>query len=253
VRPLLIAAHGTRDPAGARTVADIAARVRERLPGVQVEVAYADVREPSVATALETLDSPVVVPAFLANGYHVREDLPAQIAGRAHQTPAFGPAPTLVAAAHDRLREAGWHGEPIVLATAGSSDPRARADLAKAAALLSARTSVEVRLANATRTPTIAEVHQPGWAIASWFLAPGLFHRQAQAIPTPVIAAPLGPHPHVTALTTTLYLASPTLPPRESHAPDTRVQHSRQSPQPPERPPHSVYAGQPCPTTANRV
>ncbi|GAB3446772.1 sirohydrochlorin chelatase [Actinophytocola sediminis] len=225
---LLLAAHGTRDPVGALVVADIAAGVLARLPGVRVEVAYADVREPSVAAALDTLDGPtVVVPAFLANGYHVRVDLPAQIAGRATLTPALGPDPALVAAAADRLREAGWHGEPIVLAAAGSTDPRARADIATAATLLANRTGVEVRVGYATGTPTIAEMVRPGWAVASWLLAPGLFHRLARATPATTVAAPLGPHPQVIATTIARYLASPTLPPREPNAPNTRVQRSR--------------------------
>lgn len=202
--PLVLAAHGTRDPAGARVVADLAARVRKRLPGVRVEVAYADVRQPDVATALDGLGPAVVVPAFLANGYHVRVDIPDQVAGRAVITPAFGPASGLVAAAHERLREAGWRGERIVLAAAGSTDPRARADVAEAAGMLAVRTGVEVRVGYAMGSPKIAEVVEDGWAVASWLLAPGLFHRIARAS-AEVVAEPLGTHRHVVDLVAARY------------------------------------------------
>lgn len=206
--PLLLAAHGTRDPAGARVVADIAAGVRARLRGVRVEVAYADVRQPDVATALDTLGPAVVVPAFLANGYHVRVDIPEQVAGRAVVAPAFGPAPGLVAAAHERLREAGWRGERIVLAAAGSTDPRARGDVAEAAGMLAARTGVEVRIGYATGAPRIGDVVEDGWAVASWLLAPGLFHRVARASGAAVVAEPLGAHRRVVELTVARYRAA---------------------------------------------
>ncbi|MGH3881359.1 MAG: sirohydrochlorin chelatase, partial [Actinophytocola sp.] len=129
---LLLAAHGTRDPAGPTTIESLASAVRERLPGVRVAVAYADVRPPDIATALASppfppgeSPVPVVVPAFLAAGYHVHVDIPEQIrrSGRpAILTPPLGPS--LAPVAHERLVEAGWRrGDPVVLAAAGSADP----------------------------------------------------------------------------------------------------------------------------------
>ncbi|MFD1150544.1 sirohydrochlorin chelatase, partial [Saccharothrix hoggarensis] len=128
---LVLVAHGTRDPAGAVVVEQIAALVRARLGGVPVRVAYADVRQPDVTSVLSGLTGPaVVVPAFLAAGYHVRVDIPAQVAASGHPdavvTDPIGPAllPALLA----RLSEAGWRqGDSVVLAAAGSSDPRALA------------------------------------------------------------------------------------------------------------------------------
>lgn len=81
---IVLAAHGTRDPAGAVVVAELAGLVRSR--GVPVRVAYADVREPDVTTVLDSLGGrpAVVVPAFLAAGYHVRADIPAQVAASGH-------------------------------------------------------------------------------------------------------------------------------------------------------------------------
>ena len=48
---LLLVAHGTRDPAGTAMSADLAAATRHRL-AVPVELAFADVRQPSVTSVL---------------------------------------------------------------------------------------------------------------------------------------------------------------------------------------------------------
>ena len=76
---LLLVAHGTRDPAGAVVTERVAARARQAL-GVPVAVSYVDVRRPTPADALAELPGPcVAVPMFLAAGYHVRVDVPAQL------------------------------------------------------------------------------------------------------------------------------------------------------------------------------
>ena len=203
---LVLAAHGTRDPAGVRVVYELADQVRARLGGVPVEVAFADVRAPTVDSVLRSVGSPaVVVPAFLSSGYHVRTDLPAQVAGRAPITPPLGPAPTLIAALHQRLVAAGWRpGAAVVLAAAGSSDPRAASDVRRAAALLSLRTGTPVRIGYlATAFPRLPDVvARTGGriAIASWLLAPGLFQSAVAASDAAVIAEPLGAHPRVAEL-----------------------------------------------------
>jgi sirohydrochlorin ferrochelatase len=203
---LVLVAHGTRDPAGVLVVDELAERVRARLPGVPVAVAFADVCAPTVDSVLRTLRGPaVVVPAFLSAGYHVRTDLPAQVGGRAVLTPSLGPAPTLIAAVHDRLLTAGWRpGDTVVLAAAGSSDPRALTDVHRAATLLSLRIGTHVRIGYvATAFPRVRDVvgHAGGRvAVASWLLAPGLFHRDVSSSGAEVIADPLGAHPRVVDL-----------------------------------------------------
>jgi len=212
---LLLVAHGTRDPGGTAVVYAMAEAVRARLPGVPVAVAFADVRGPDVTAALVALPGPVVVvPAFLASGYHVRVDVPEQIrrSGRhAVLAPPLGPAPGLVTAARERLVEAGWRrGDPVVLAAAGSSDARARADVARAAALLGAHTGGRVRIGYvATAAPRIGAVVSAlgeRAAVASWLLAPGLFHRTAVDSGAAVVADPLGAHPKVVDLIVRRYL-----------------------------------------------
>ena len=134
--PLILVAHGSRDDAAHACICALAAAVRAALRDVPVRVGYVDVRGPTVADAVAGLDGAVLVPAFLASGYHVRTDLPAQLAacgaapGRFPVTPAIGPDPLLARAARDRLGEAGWRpGDAVVLAAAGSSDAAALAEV----------------------------------------------------------------------------------------------------------------------------
>ncbi|MGM1058850.1 sirohydrochlorin chelatase [Saccharothrix sp. Mg75] len=201
---LVLVAHGTRDPAGAVVVEEIASLVRARLGGVPVRVAYADVRQPDVTSVLSSVRGPaVVVPAFLAAGYHVRVDVPAQVEASGHRdaviTDPIGPA--LVPALLSRLREAGYRpGDSVVLAAAGSSDPRALADVRAVADTLARRVGPVVVGYAATASPRVAEVvaRAPGRvAVASWLLAPGLFHRVVAESGADVVAAPIGAHPRV--------------------------------------------------------
>lgn len=215
---LVIVAHGTRDPAGALVAARLATAVRAQLPGVRVELAFADVRGPTVAEVLTELAGPVVVlPAFLAAGYHVRVDLPAQLAPfpDVTLTAPLGPARAVVAAVHDRLVLAGFRaGDRVVLAAAGSSDPQAIADVRGAALRLSARIDTEVHIGYcATARPAlpqaIAQARARGGrvAVASWLLAPGLFHRAAVSAGADLVAEPIGAHPLVVDLVVRRYRA----------------------------------------------
>src|SRR5690606_5427827 len=136
-----LVAHGTRAPGGPRVIDRLAAAAAARLE-VPVRVAYVDVIGPTVVEALRGLDGPVVaLPAFLAAGYHVRTDLPEQVAASGRRDVvvgrSLGPAPELAAVMLERLRAAGWRpGARVVFAAAGSSDERALADVRIAARLL---------------------------------------------------------------------------------------------------------------------
>jgi sirohydrochlorin ferrochelatase len=205
---LVLAAHGTRDPRGSEVIHSLAEKIHKRL-SEKVVVAFADVCSPSVAEVLARVDGPaVVVPAFLASGYHVRVDIPTQILQSCHAdttlTCPFGPSPLLVGAVHERLLEAGWHGQPIVLAAAGSSDPQALSDVRTAARFLSERTSTPVRVGYITASPRVADIARPGDFIASWLLAPGLFHQALRKTGLPV-SAPIGAHDNAVALAVQRY------------------------------------------------
>jgi sirohydrochlorin ferrochelatase len=225
---LVLVAHGTREPTGAATAEEIAAAVARRLGGdVRVALAYADVRPPGIAEVLAGLPlsgtPTVVVPAFLAAGYHVRVDVPREIerSGRAGVLVAepLGPAAGAVAAVRDRLVAAGWEAtDRVVLAAAGSSDGDARAEVRRAAAALSARlpgsvrTRVEVGYL-ATGQPSVEEAVATAGrngdrvAVASWLLAPGLFHRRALRSGAAVVSDPIGTHPLLIDLIARRYLA----------------------------------------------
>ncbi|MFC7326989.1 sirohydrochlorin chelatase [Marinactinospora rubrisoli] len=203
---LLLAVHGTRDPRGTGVARALARRVAA-LGGMRVRLGFADVLRPDVGEVAATITGPVVVvPAFLAAGYHVRVDIPAQLAraGRADArlTEALGRDPRLVGTAARRLHEAGRRrGDAVVLAAAGSSDPAARAEVADAAGRLARELAAPVRVGYiATGTPTVAEtvaeLRAAGHrrvAVASWLLAPGLFQARLSASGADAVAAPLCP------------------------------------------------------------
>lgn len=207
----ILVAHGTRSAAGVRTVETIAAAVAERVGPVRT--AFVDVLGPSPVEALAgSAGRAVLVPAFLASGYHVNTDLPARIAESGHRgatvTAALGPDPVLAAVLHTRLCEVGWQaGDPVVLAAAGSSDPAARRDLVSAARLLSALVG-PVRLGFvATGTPTapdaVARLRRAGHRrvfVASYLLATGVFHARLADCGATGVTEPLGAHPDLVGL-----------------------------------------------------
>lgn len=205
---VVVAAHGTRDPAGVAVTRELVRALRARLPGRAVLLAFVDVLGPGVREVVADAPGPVtVIPAFLASGYHVRTDVPQEVAATGRRdvtvTAALGPDPLLVSALRDRLREAGWRrGDAVVLAAAGSSDLRAVADVRAAAGQLSALVGRRVRVGFvATGTPRVpslvvglraAGVRRV--AVASWLLAPGLFQHRLGSAGADVVAAPLGAH-----------------------------------------------------------
>lgn len=221
---IVLVAHGTRDPAGPRVIEELADGVRAALPGIPVRVAYADVRSPNVTDVLSEhlSERAVVIPAFLAAGYHVRVDIPKQIAESGHPdvvyAESFGPAPELVAVMIERLRAAGYTpGDRVVLAAAGSSDHRALIDVHDAAYALGVRLGAPVRIGYAaTAAPSVTDVvadirgAAPGArvAVASWLLAPGLFQRRLDDAGADAVADPLGAHRRIVDLVVNRYTAA---------------------------------------------
>ncbi len=191
---LVLAFHGTRSPHGIEVCAEIASMVRPSVD-VPVEVAYADVLQPDVRSVV---DGPcVVVPVFLAAGYHVRVDIPTQIGSR----PAVVTSPLgldAVPVVRERLREAGFRrGDALVLAAAGSSDPWALATVRRAAALLGADAVGYVATATPRVPDVVAGLRGRRVAVASWLLAPGTFHGSLAECGADVVSAPIGAHPLV--------------------------------------------------------
>ena len=108
--------------------------------------AFVDVQPPTVVDVVAELGgsgrAAVVVPLLLSGGYHVHVDIAGAVAGSADAVAArpLGPDPRLVEVLRDRLGAAGADrrdpATAVVLAAAGSSDPRSVADGAGTADLL---------------------------------------------------------------------------------------------------------------------
>ena len=78
---ILLFAHGARDPSWAEPFRRIVARLRHRQPGTHVELAFLEAMEPTLDSAVAGLAAMgirqiTVVPLFLAQGGHLKEDLP---------------------------------------------------------------------------------------------------------------------------------------------------------------------------------
>ena len=202
----LLVAHGTRKPAGVALVGQLAQRVSTALRS-PVHVAFVDVVGPTPSEVLCGLRGPtVVVPAFLARGYHVNTDIPAHVTASGHRqvtvTDALGPSPQLARVLAYRLAESGWRrGDSVVLAAAGTSDRHAQSDLRRMATWLSALTSSRVELAFAAAGPhvadVVAELRDRGArrvVAASYLLSDGLFQDRLGVSGADVVTRPLGTH-----------------------------------------------------------
>ncbi|QEN14552.1 sirohydrochlorin chelatase [Mycolicibacterium sp. ELW1] len=216
---LILVAHGTRNPQGLATVTEIAAAVAEHVGPVRT--AFVDVLGPNPRELLADSTVPaIVVPAFLASGYHVNVDLPARVAESGHAdvtiTAALGPDPVLAEIMRTRLLEVGWTpGDAVVMAAAGSSDPAARHELVRAAALLGDLVG-EVHLGFvATGVPTVADlvgrIRAAGRRVfvASYLLAPGVFHTRLAGCGAHGVTDPLGAHPELVALLARRFALTP--------------------------------------------
>lgn len=213
---LILAAHGTRRSAGVAMIGDLAARVSELLDRT-VGVAFVDVLGPTPSEVLSELrargEPAIVLPAFLSRGYHVRADLPAHIEASGHRhvlvTPALGPGPQIARVLFQNLLEIGWQqGDSVILAAAGTSDSRARADLDLAATLLSRLTGSPVDLGfAATGSPMIRDAVAAARSrgsrrvvVASYLLADGLFQERLNSCDADLVTRPLGTHPALARL-----------------------------------------------------
>nr|WP_309298787.1 CbiX/SirB N-terminal domain-containing protein [Agromyces rhizosphaerae] len=215
-RALVAASHGTSDAAGQRAVAALVDAVRTARPELVVADAFVDVQEPDVPTVIDGVhdDQDVtIVPLLLSAGYHVYHDL-AETADAAVAEPAraasaprdvavsgaLGPDPRLADVLARRLEEAGLgDDDTVVLAAAGSSDPRAVDDCHATGALLADRIGREVTVsfisAAEPRVPdavAAARESAPGRVVvASYLLAPGYFATLAAEAGADATSSPL--------------------------------------------------------------
>ena len=81
MRGIVLFAHGSRDPEWARPLEAIRERVRQSRPEYPIELAYLDIMSPTLEEAVGSLVEQgalavTVFPLFLAQGGHLRLDLP---------------------------------------------------------------------------------------------------------------------------------------------------------------------------------
>lgn len=84
-KALILLAHGSTDPRWAEPFEAIVARVAGRAPDVAVRLAYLEKMSPDLERAAEDAraggaEELVIVPLFLAQGGHVRADIPRLVA-----------------------------------------------------------------------------------------------------------------------------------------------------------------------------
>lgn len=184
-RPTLLAvSHGTADADGSAAIAALVAEVRAALPDVEVREAFVDVQEPDAADLAPAIGGQlVIVPLLLSSGFHVHHDLHGIAAKRADAVVAdpLGPDARLADVLAERLAataDAAADG-PVVLAVAGSRDPRSLTDAEGMASLLAERLGRDVALAYlAAREPDLPTAlrEHPDSPVATFLLARGYFY-----------------------------------------------------------------------------
>lgn len=149
---LLLIAHGTRNPAGATEMERLCDHLRERIAAPVAAAWLEDFSAPDAATAAGELVAGgahhiVTVPFLVLGAGHAKTDVPAAVAAVRDVDPAVSVAhgrvlglhPTLfdlAVARVDAVAGDDRDGQVLVVTGAGSSDPDANGDLAKAARLL---------------------------------------------------------------------------------------------------------------------
>jgi sirohydrochlorin ferrochelatase len=216
--PVVLIAHGSRDPRSASTIRRLAARVGAAWPA-PVSAAFLDFNLPRVPSVLRGLAAgwsvpPVVVPCLLTSAYHGRVDVPQVLADarvRTRLTPVLGPEgpddepdPLLIAGLRRRLSELDVTYDALVLIAAGTSYASARSTVETVARSLGDAAGVPCLVGYASASaPTpadaVARLRARGAsrvAVASYFLAPGRLYdvaaASARSAGAVAVAGPLG-------------------------------------------------------------
>ncbi|HQT81304.1 MAG: hypothetical protein B7Z60_00735 [Ferrovum sp. 37-45-19] len=106
---IVLFAHGARDPRWAEPFNEIAKRLHKALPEEEIRLSFLELMQPSLLDTVAELtekgfDNLSIVPLFMAQGGHLREDLPKILTHlkdtyptvNFHQTSAIGDAPELL-------------------------------------------------------------------------------------------------------------------------------------------------------------
>jgi len=93
---IILFAHGARDPEWARPVEAVAQRLRDKFPDRLVQVAFLEFMQPTLPGLIESLLTTEscaqslhihILPFFIAQGGHLRKELPEMLAALRAQHP----------------------------------------------------------------------------------------------------------------------------------------------------------------------
>ncbi|HET6986386.1 MAG TPA: CbiX/SirB N-terminal domain-containing protein, partial [Kribbella sp.] len=180
-------------------------------PDLPVSLGFVDVDVPALPGLVDRVvadsNQAVVVPLLLSSGYHVHVDVAAAVdrhPGRVRAAAALGPDPVLAEILGDRLGNLG-RVDHVVLAAAGSCDPRALADCTAMAALLSTHIDRPVSVGHVSgageRLAAVLSRTPSRVAVATYLLAPGFFADRIRRLSAGhPVTRPLGADPRLAAL-----------------------------------------------------
>ena len=192
---VILLGHGSPDPRAGIGAAALAGRVADLLPDDEIRLAFLDNTAPTLTEAALTVASHsdiTVVPVFLSRAYHVKVDVPADVAKASAAinreitiTEPIGPDPLLIDVLDIQLPP----GAPVVLATAGTSDLEAQAAFDALAQEWSQRRGTHVLVAfasqaqpdAATAISRLESVGEHKAAIARFLLFDGVFPDRIKA------------------------------------------------------------------------
>lgn len=207
-RPLRLVAvtHGAPSGENREAIIRLVDGVASARPDLDVSISFVDASNADVAAALAADAEPdaVIVPLVLSAGFHVRTGLSLgldRLGGGAQLAAELGPDDRIVDVLAARLGGVGLtDADAVLLAAAGSNDPRAVRECFETARRLAHHlgrpVSVGFIAAAIPRLPDaiemIREVH-PGSrvVVGSYLLAPGTFYDAASAAGADAIADPL--------------------------------------------------------------
>jgi sirohydrochlorin ferrochelatase len=216
VTTLVLTAHGSADPrsaANARAVAGLVTRMR---PGLDVRLAFCELNSPNLVDVLSGCSGEAVVtPLLLADAYHARADIPAQItrirtSHRVRQANVLGEDDRLISVLRHRVADLGVSQLDdtlgVVVVAIGSSNPAANARTSTVASKLAAgtrwagATTAFITRPEASLVCAADQLWRRGArrvVIAPWFLAPGRLPDRVRTFADGAgieMAAPLGAH-----------------------------------------------------------
>ncbi|MCI2958128.1 cobalamin biosynthesis protein CbiX [Agromyces atrinae] len=205
---LLAVTHGAPSAENRAAVVSLVDAITARNPAADVSIDFIDAQHTDVASALTQATrtrGAVIVPLVLSAGYHVRAGLALgldRLEGEGVElAAALGPDPRIVDVLAARLEAIGLQSsDALILAAAGSNDPRAVRECFETGRRLAARLGRPVTVgfiaAAIPRLPDaiemVREVH-PGSrvVIGTYLLAPGNFYDSVLAAGGDVVAEPL--------------------------------------------------------------